>query len=98
MKFLLLVLFAASAGEMPFQKTVVPAGPHGAIVAATDLNHDSRPDLIVAALETGEVTILLNDGGGRFRQAPGSPFQSGSQPNDFPTRTALWRETSPATA
>src|ERR1017187_4059653 len=34
-------------------------------------------------LEDGTVTILLNDGGGRFHQAPGSPFSAGSQPNDF---------------
>jgi hypothetical protein len=53
------------------------------MVAAADLNHDSRPDLIVANLDEGTVTVLLNDGGGRFHPAPGSPFNSGSQPNDF---------------
>jgi hypothetical protein len=83
MRLLLLALFATSAGEVPLQETVLPAGPHAAIVAAADLNHDSRPDLVVANLEDGEVTILLNDGGGHFHPAPGSPFQSGSQPNDF---------------
>jgi len=83
MKLLLLAFLAVSTGEVSFQRTVVPAGAHAAIIAAADLNHDSRPDLVVANLESGEVTILLNDGGGRLRPAPGSPFPCGSQPNDF---------------
>jgi FG-GAP-like repeat len=83
MKLLLLALSAASAGAVTFQETVLPAGDHAAIIAAADLNHDSRPDLVIANLEAGTVTILLNDGDGHFHPAPGSPFQSGSQPNDF---------------
>ena len=83
MKLLLLGLVAASAAEVSLQQTVLPAGAHAAIVAAADLNRDSRPDLVVANLEAGEVTILLNEGGGRFSSAPGSPFKCGSQPNDF---------------
>jgi hypothetical protein len=80
----LVVLFAASAGsEVSFQEVILPAGPHAATITAVDLNHDSRPDLIVANLEDNTVTILLNYGGGRFHPAPGSPFNSGSQPNDF---------------
>jgi len=84
MRLFLLALFAASAGsDLSFQETTLPAGAHAAIIAAADLNHDARPDLIVANLEDGAVTILLNDGGGRFHPAPGSPFKAGSQPNDF---------------
>jgi hypothetical protein len=84
MRVLLLVLLAASAGaDLSFHEISLPAGPHASIVAAADLNHDSRPDLIVANLDEGAVTVLLNDGGGRFHPAPGSPFNSGSQPNDF---------------
>lgn len=84
MRLFLLALFAASAGsEVSFREVILPAGPHAAMVTAADLNHDSRPDLIVANLEDNAVTILLNDGGGRFHPAPGSPFNSGSQPNDF---------------
>jgi hypothetical protein len=83
MKLLLLCVIAVTTSEVSVQETVVPAGPHAAILTAADLNHDARPDLVVANLEAGEVTILLNQGAGRFRQAPGSPFQCGSQPNDF---------------
>jgi hypothetical protein len=84
MRLLLVALLAASAGGDPsFQETTLPAGPHASIIAAADLNHDSRPDIIIANLEDSTVTILLNDGGGRFHQAPGSPFSAGSQPNDF---------------
>jgi hypothetical protein len=83
MKPLLLCFFAVAASEVSFQETAVPAGAHASIVAASDLNHDGRPDLVIANLEAGEVTILLNGGAGHFRPAPGSPFQCGSQPNDL---------------
>jgi len=81
--FAIVLLAAFAGGGLSFHETNLPAGPHASIVAAADLNHDSRPDLIVANLEDGAVTILLNDGGGRFHPAPGSPFNAGSQPNDF---------------
>ena len=61
MKLLLLALFAASAADVSLQEIVLLAGAHAAIVAAADINHDSRPDLVVANLEAGEITILLND-------------------------------------
>jgi hypothetical protein len=84
MKPFLVVFFAASvAGEVSFHEISLPAGPHAAMVAAADVNHDSRPDLIVANLEDGAVTILLNDGGGRFHPAAGSPVNCGPQPNYF---------------
>ena len=80
----LLVLFAAFAsGDPAFHETTLAAGPHAGIMVPADLSHDSRPDLIVADSEDGAVTILLNEGGGRFHAAPGSPFNCGSQPNDF---------------
>jgi len=84
MRLCLIALFAALAeGNLSFQETILPAGPHASFLAAADLNHDSHPDLIVANPDAATVTILLNDGGGRFHPAPGSPFPSGSQPNDF---------------
>ena len=83
MRLLLLALFAAAAGDVSFRETILPAGANAAIITAADFNHDSRPDLVVANSESGEVTLLFNGGGGHFHPAPGSPFQSGSQPNDF---------------
>jgi hypothetical protein len=81
--FLLLMFAAASGGDLCLNETVLSVGEHASVVEAADLNHDGRPDLIVANLEDGAVTILLNEGGGRFHPAPGSPFPCGSQPNDF---------------
>jgi hypothetical protein len=83
MKLLTFALFAAAAGSVSLQETTLPAGASAAMITAADFNHDSRIDLAIANLEDGEVTVLLNDGGGNFHPAPGSPFKSGSQPNDF---------------
>ncbi len=84
MRLSLLVFVAAFAsGALELHETILTAGPHADIMVAADLNHDSRPDLVVGDSEDGTVTILLNEGGGRFHAAPGSPFHCGSQPNDF---------------
>ena len=83
MKLLLLALLAGPAADIPLRETVVSTGPDATIIAAGDFNHDGRPDLAVGHPKTGQVTILLNDGGGRFHAAPGSPFPCGEQPNDF---------------
>ena len=78
-----MLALGVSAGATSFNEIVLPAGPHPGVLAAADLNHDSRPDLIVSNAEEGTVTILLNDGGGRFHPAPGSPFACGASPNDL---------------
>jgi hypothetical protein len=83
MKLLMAAMLAFTAGASPSGEVVLPAGPHPGVLAVADLNHDSRPDLIVANLQDGTVTILLNDGGGRFHPAPGSPFVCGASPNDI---------------
>ena len=83
MKPLALLLFAAAAGETPWPETAIPAVAHASVLTAADVNQDGRPDLIVADSEDGTAAILLNDGGGKFHPAPGSPFACGSQPNDF---------------
>src|ERR1700753_3503377 len=83
MKPLALLLFAAAAGETPWPEIVIPAVAHASVLTAADVNHDARPDLIVADSDDGNVAILLNDGGGKFHPAPGSPFACGPQPNDF---------------
>ena len=83
MKLLALVLLAAATAGVSFRDVVLPAGAGASFLTAADLNEDGRPDLVVANLEAGEVTILLNDGGGRFHAAGGSPFRCGPSPNDF---------------
>ncbi len=61
MKLILIGLLTLGACAASFDEIVLPAGPHPGVMAATDVNHDSRPDLIVTNLEEATVTILLND-------------------------------------
>ncbi len=83
MKWLVPCVLVACGAAASLHEIVLRAVPHASILAAADLNHDSRPDLIVADLDDGAVGILLNDGGGRFHAAPGSPLACGPSPNDF---------------
>jgi hypothetical protein len=56
-------------GKMPYQK-----------LRAADLNRDGKADIVTTNFEGGNVTVLLSDGKGGFREAPGSPFDSNKQP------------------
>src|SRR5262245_48784485 len=49
----------------------LPEGVPGLGVAAGDVNNDGWPDLFLASHRGGNV-LLLNDGQGKFREAPGS--------------------------
>lgn len=49
-------------------------------VAIADLNHDGYQDMIVANDGDGTLTVLLGNGKGAFRPAPGSPFAAGGRP------------------
>jgi Ca2+-binding RTX toxin-like protein len=49
-------------------------------VAIGDLNGDGLPDLAVANYSSNNVSVLLGDGTGRFKDAPNSPFNVGSFP------------------
>lgn len=49
------------------------------IAAVADLNADSRPDVVVSHVETGWMSILLNDGRGSLTQAPQSPRDLGRE-------------------
>jgi hypothetical protein len=49
----------------------IPPGIPGFGVAAADMNGDGWPDIFIAASDGGNV-LLLNDGHGKFREAPGS--------------------------
>src|SRR5512143_3040520 len=56
-------------GHMPYQK-----------LRAGDVNGDGAPDIVTTNFEGGNVTVLLGDGKGDFREPPGSPFPAGEAP------------------
>jgi hypothetical protein len=62
---------------------IVPVGRGAGFVAIADVNGDHRPDIIAANTEDETVSVLLNEGGRRFRPAIGSPFAAGHLPNDI---------------
>jgi hypothetical protein len=45
-----------------------------------DVNADGHLDIVVAGFEQSGVTVLLGDGHGGFKDAPGSPFAAGDNP------------------
>ena len=52
-------------------------------VLITDLNHDDKPDILVANNGDGTLSVNLGDGKGGFVQPKGSPFRAGLSPNDL---------------
>ena len=80
-----LVLGAAQppAGSPRFREVVIPAGKGPRWVTVADVNHDGKPDILVANADAGTVSVLLGDGEGHFRGAPRSPFAAGHLPNDI---------------
>jgi hypothetical protein len=58
-----------------------PAGHLPNDIAVADLNHDGNMDLIIANHQAPYLTILLGDGKGGFRRAPGSPADVHSVPH-----------------
>ena len=66
--------FTAAPGS-PF-----PAGTQPYSVAVGDFNGDGKPDLAIANVASGNVTVLLGSGTGGFTAAPGSPFDVGPYP------------------
>ena len=66
-----------------FTRVVIPTGHHPGSIAVADVNHDGKPDIIVANTEDETVSVLLGDGKGHFTPAPGSPFACGKAPNDI---------------
>jgi hypothetical protein len=47
---------------------------------SADFNKDGKPDLVTTNLDGNNVTVLLGDGIGGFREATGSPFPAGAAP------------------
>ena len=58
----------------PGSPLAVSAPPH--LAAAGDLDRDGRPDLVATSHDSHGVFVWLNEGDGRFRAAPGSPFSA----------------------
>jgi hypothetical protein len=80
-----MILTAAVAAAVTLHTTRLPVGRNPGSVVALDVNGDRRPDLVVANQGSGNVSVLLGDGKGGFRPAPGSPFAAGPHPNDIAT-------------
>ena len=58
-----------AVGRMPYQR-----------LRSADVNRDGKPDLLTTNFEGGSVSVLLGDGKGGFKNAPGSPFPAGRSP------------------
>lgn len=56
-------------GKRPYQR-----------LRAADFNKDGRADIVTTNLDDGTVSVLLGNGRGGFRDAPGSPIAAGSAP------------------
>ncbi len=52
-------------------------------VGAADFNKDGNLDIVTVDQDAGVVGVLLGDGKGGFRKAPGSPFPAGDSPWSF---------------
>jgi len=49
-------------------------------MAVGDVNKDGKLDIITANMEDDNATVLLGNGRGDFKDAPGSPFAAGAKP------------------
>src|SRR5262245_24136200 len=77
-------------GFMPAPGSPLPAPDFVEGVVAGDFNGDGAPDLAATFSKlnaTHGVTVLLNNGSGGFRTAPGSPFNTGA--STFPYSLAV---------
>jgi FG-GAP-like repeat len=75
------LLFGDGKGRFTTPGAYVGVGKHPyQRVRAADLDGDGRADIISTNLEGDDVTILMSDGTGRFRQPIGSPFPCGDSP------------------
>jgi hypothetical protein len=80
------VLLHGDASDQPIhlrQQAISTGGRGPRWVSVADVNRDGNPDILVTNADSGTVTVLLGDGRGQFRQAAGSPFAAGGQPNDL---------------
>jgi hypothetical protein len=75
------ILFGDGKGGFRTPGTYVAVGKHPyQRIRVADINADGKDDIVSPNLEGDDVTILLGDGHGNFRQSPGSPFPCGDSP------------------
>ena len=75
------LLFGDGKGGFTTPGTYVAVGKHRyQRIRVADLNGDGNEDIVSTNLEGNNVSILLGDGKGEFRQPPGSPFPCGDSP------------------
>ena len=60
---------------------------------SADFNKDGLPDVVTTNLDDDTVTILLRDGEGGFREAPGSPHAAGGNHGRSPSMISIRMET-----
>ena len=58
-----------AVGKMPYQK-----------VRVADVNKDGKADIVTTNTEGSDITVLLGDGKGGFKQAAGSPYSTSPRP------------------
>ena len=83
----LLALGASAAPDpqpaMSFREVSITVGKGPKCIALADVNHDGKVDLLVGNADDDNLSVLLGDGRGNFRQASDSPFPAGHNPNDM---------------
>lgn len=68
---------AQPAGRLEFTTSSIPVGRQPADVAIGDVDGDRNPDVVTANGGSRDLSVLLGDGLGGFRPAPGSPIGLG---------------------
>jgi hypothetical protein len=68
---------------LQFHEMTIRVGRGPRWVSVADVNRDGNPDILVTNADSGTLSVLLGDGNGQFREAPGSPVAAGHLPNDI---------------
>lgn len=66
-----------------FTDLKISTGSAPGSVEIADFNGDGNGDIVVANEQSGNATVLLGDGKGKFVPSKGSPFAVGQLPNDI---------------
>jgi hypothetical protein len=77
------IILARDVLKSPLSDLRVAVGNAPGSVAIADFNGDGKLDIVTANEQSGDASVLLNDGKGGFLPAPGSPFPAGRGPNDI---------------